>query len=488
MKQDHIIQKVFVEITVNNKEKANSIKEDISGFLSIDVFPEIEKYINALEYPLADYTIHIPHLQLNLDVKNSSLNTELKDEIAQLFKEKMSEITAPIVSFNQKAESHSNAYLIDNHEKTIQTFIYFLEKGDMPWWNSERKNFSFLEPAVFETLILSQNFQKRMIPVLSKQNVQERIISQLSDEQIAHLCETVLKNKDLKINLDIDIIRHLSKLNHTDRFIVWHLVLNVLSQYLNSSKSNFKEYILQQIVKAETTPIFLLQKRKNHLSWKTAVKIFPFIKENEILEIIKNNSKDLPENNETLKETLHQKNAVQENLSLNDKDLSQKDGQYIQNGGLILIHPFIKTFFEHCNLLNTKTQQLVDPELCAHLLHYIATGKTNAPEYDMIFEKFLCNIPANKTINRHIKLSRKHKTEAENVIESVKHNWNSMKKSSSALLQNEFFQRSGKLTVTDYDCTLTVERKTQDILLNRLPWGIGFVKLPWKEKFIFVNW
>ncbi|WP_346985759.1 hypothetical protein [Chryseobacterium sp. POE27] len=60
MKQDHIIQKVFVEITVNNKEKAYCIKDDINSFLSIDVFPEIEKYINGIEQKLAGHTLQIP--------------------------------------------------------------------------------------------------------------------------------------------------------------------------------------------------------------------------------------------------------------------------------------------------------------------------------------------------------------------------------------------------------------------------------------------
>ena len=173
---------------------------------------------------------------------------------------------------------------------------------------------------------------------------------------------------------------------------------------------------------------------------------------------------------------------------MNQKDdLIPNEDQYIQNAGLILIHPFLKTLFEHCDLFDSKNNRLLNPELCAHLLHYIATGKTNAPEYDMAFEKFLCNIPLHQTINRHIKLTRKHKAEAKNVIESVQHNWSAMKKSSVALLQNEFFQRPGKLVI-DHDYTLTVERKTQDILLEKLGWGIGFVKLPWQEKFIFINW
>lgn len=481
MKQDHIIQKVFVEITVNNKEKAYSIKDDISSFLSIDVFPEIEKYINALEQTLADHTLQIPRLELNLDVKNSALNTELKDKIAQLFKEELSKITKPIKISDQETEGDSKAYLIDNQQKMIQTFIYFLEKGSMPWWNSDKKGNSFLEPKVFDTLILANNFQKSIIPVLSKKNVQERIINQLSNEQIAQLCLTVLKNKDLKINLEVDVIRYLSKLNHADRQIVWRLILNVLSEYLKTSNSNLREYLLQQIPKIEQTGFS--PAKNNHQNWKMLVEVFPFIKENDILESLKSNSEIKPEKEKSSTEIIHQENFV-----ANNEDLIQNDGQYVQNAGLILIHPFIKTFFEHCDLIDPKTQQLIDPELCAHLLHYIATGKTNAPEYDMVFEKFLCNIPMNQTINKHIKLSRKHKTQAKNVIESVQHNWNPMKKSSPALLQNEFFQRSGKLVATDHDYTLTVERKAQDILLDKLGWGLGLIKLPWKEKFIFVNW
>lgn len=507
MKQDHIIQKVFVEITVNNKEKAFGIKEDINSFLSMDVFPEIEKYINDLKYQLADRTIQIPRLELNLDVKSSSLNTELKDKIAQAFKEELSEITKPIEHSDPETEHDVKAYLIDNQEKMVQAFIYFLEKGDMPWWNSDKKSIRLLEPATFEILISVNSFQKKVIPVLSKSNVQNRIINQLSNEQIVQLCLAVLDNKEVKINLNNDDIVHLiSKLKSNDRIIVWRLILELVSKYLNSSSiGNLKEYFFQQIVKIEAANPS--QVKNNRQNWKTVVKIFPFIKETEILDHIKNNlttpdsiitinnttdtdhttntdhTTDYIETAKTLMETIDQ-----ENDGTDYEDIKPEDGKYVQNAGLILIHPFLKTFFEHCDLLDPKTQQLIDPELCAHLLHYIATGNINAPEYEMIFEKFLCNIPLEQPINRHIKLSRKHKTQAKNVIESVQHNWSPMKKSSIALLQNEFFQRSGKLEISNHDYILTVERKTQDILLDRLSWGIGLVKLPWQKKFIFINW
>lgn len=480
MKQDHIIQKVFLEITVNNKEKALRIKDDINSFLSIDVFPEIEKHIKALEYKLAGHTLQIPRLELNVEVKSSALNTELKDQIAELFKEELAEITNPIETSHQETESEAKPYLVDHQEKMLRAFIYFLEKGTMPWWNSESNNMAILESTVFDRIILADSFQKSIISVLSKENVRNRLINQLSDEQIAQLYLAILKNKELKINLETDTIRHISKLNHTDRIAIWRLIINVISEYWNTSNNHPREYLLQEISTIEQ--IGLSTTKNNHQNRKTIVKIFPFITENEISDSIKTNVANQPENVRTSIEPIQEKNVVVQ------EDVTQNEGQYIQNAGLILIHPFIKTLFEHCELLDPKTQQLIDPELCAHLLHYIATGKINSPEYDMIFEKFLCNIPIHQPINRHIKLSRKHKSQAKNVIESVQHNWAPMKKSSAALLQNEFFQRPGKLVITDSDYTLIVERKTQDILLEKLSWGIGLVKLPWQKKFIFVNW
>jgi len=490
---NHIIQKVFIEITVSNKEKAHYIKDDINSFLSIDVFPEIEKYINDLEAQLHGHTVQIPRLKLDLDVKNSSLDSELKNKITELFKEQLSEIIRPGDVSDEKTEHRSKPYWVNNKEKMLQTFIYFLENGLMPWWNSGKEGMDLLETTVFADLIATPGFQKNIIPVLPKQYVQERIINQLSDEQIAQLCLTILENKDLQINLDIIVKSHyLSSLNPAERTFIWRLVFLALIKYLHSSEAYLREYLSEHVSKENPE---LFRKKISHKTRKTLAQIFPFIEENKIFEggqnqednknteIISNTHKDDEEN--ILKTPSRTKDQKPKEIG---NDGIPDDGQYVQNAGLVLIHPFIKTFFEHCDLLNKETQKLTDPELCAHLLHYVATGNINAPEYEMIFEKFLCNIPMHQSINKHIKLSRKHKNEAKNVIESVLHNWSPMKKSSPALLQNEFFQRPGKLVVTEYDYTLTVERKTQDILMDKLSWGIGFVKLPWKEKFMLVNW
>lgn len=493
----HIIQKVFVEIIVSNKEKAHHIKDDINSFLSIDVFPEIEKYINDVEAQLYGHTLQIPRLKLDLDIKSSSLDAELKNKITEHFKEQLSEIIRSSEVSDEKSEHRSKPYWVNIEEKKLQTFIYFLENGCMPWWNSDKESMNLLETTVFKNLMHAPGFQKKIISVLPKPHVQERIINQLSDEQIAQLCLAILENKDLQINLDVVKSSYLSNLDPAERTFVWRLVFLALVKYMNSSEVYFQEYLSEHISKENPE---LFRKKISLKSRKALAQIFPFIKENKMFEAVKNkgNDKNIERINSSEMITKIRKDDEKDTIKtpgttdpepekIGDDEIPD-DGQYVQNAGLVLIHPFIKTFFEHCDLLNKETQQLTDPEMCVHLLHYIATGNTNAPEYEMIFEKFLCNIPVHQSISRHIKLSRKHKSQAKNVIESVLHNWSPMKKSSPALLQNEFFQRPGKLIVSNHDYTLTVERKTQDILLDRLSWGIGFVKLPWKEKFLLVNW
>lgn len=490
MNQNHLIQKVFVELTVSNKEKAQQIKDDINSFLSIDVFPEIEQYINTIEKQLAGHTLQISRLEMDLDVKTSSLNTELKNKIAELFKEKLSEIISSAEISDEKTDPRSKPSWVNHQEKMVQTFIFFLENGYMPWWNSDKNNMGLLETAVFESIISTPGFRQNIISILPGQHVQKRIIHQLSDRQIAQICFAILENENLKINPGFEKIYDLSDLDHHERVFLWHLVLQILTKRKDSSEDDLREYFLEQI----SNEVF--KKKSSFEKRKALAQIFTFITEDEIAESIsKREDHESMEIFKSHENIMKDSNGNIENSEKNYQDQEEfasdgisEDGQYVQNTGLILIHPFIKTFFEHCGLLNKETQELTDPELCAHLLHYVATGNTNAPEYEMIFEKFLCNIPMNQSINRHIKLSGKHKAQAKNVIESVQHNWSPMKKSSPALLQNEFFQRPGKLVVTDYDYTLTVERKTQDILLDKLNWGIGFVKLPWKEKFLLVNW
>lgn len=106
----------------------------------------------------------------------------------------------------------------------------------------------------------------------------------------------------------------------------------------------------------------------------------------------------------------------------------------------------------------------------------------------MVFEKFLCGVPIQKTIQRQIVLSDHIKEQAEELLQSVVENWGVLNNASSDLVRHEFLQRQGKLSFTEDNPKVVIERKTQDILVDKLPWGIGICKLPWLDQLVFTNW
>jgi len=174
-------------------------------------------------------------------------------------------------------------------------------------------------------------------------------------------------------------------------------------------------------------------------------------------------------------------------LHLDDMIFEDVGTYQIQNAGLIIVHPFIKHFFENCKLLDSN-QEIINKELAVHALHYIATQKEQQLESDMLFEKMLCGVPIQQPINRHIILSEFIKEQSEELLQAILENWSILKNSSPDLLRIEFLQRSGLLSFKEDNPKITIERKTHDILLDKLPWGIGLCKLPWIEKLIFTDW
>ncbi|AUC16942.1 hypothetical protein BTO06_18095 [Tenacibaculum sp. SZ-18] len=188
-----------------------------------------------------------------------------------------------------------------------------------------------------------------------------------------------------------------------------------------------------------------------------------------------------------MKHQTNQKPATLRNLKELFNGFTMSKSYIINNAGLILIHPFLKQFFASNNLLNDHNQIIKTTE-AVHLLHYVATKKEKQIESNLIFEKFLCNVPIEESIDRNITLTDEMKESAENLLESVVFNWEILKSSSPDLIRNEFIQRQGKLDLTKENPQITIERKTQDILLDKLPWNYSLCKLPWMKKLLFTDW
>jgi hypothetical protein len=171
------------------------------------------------------------------------------------------------------------------------------------------------------------------------------------------------------------------------------------------------------------------------------------------------------------------------------KERPEKEGLFIENAGLVLIHPFLLHFLKALDLCNDQSFKDEKAQVQAiHLLHYLATGTTQPVEYELVFNKVLCNWPLDRPLKRRVRISKKMKKEAENMLLACLKHWTVLKGSSTDALRGNFLLREGKLVRKDKGWQLIVERKAQDILLDSLPWGFGTIKLPWMEEILFVEW
>lgn len=169
-----------------------------------------------------------------------------------------------------------------------------------------------------------------------------------------------------------------------------------------------------------------------------------------------------------------------------EKEVLKGDYQ-INNAGLILLHPYLGHFFQNCNVLN-ENNEITNPDLAVHLLHYLATKQEQQFESNMLFEKILCGVPLKKTIQRNIELSDELKSNAEELLQAALDNWGVLKNASPDLLRGEFLQRFGKISFKEVNPKITIERKVYDILLEKLPWNIGISRLPWLDYLLFTDW
>ncbi len=164
--------------------------------------------------------------------------------------------------------------------------------------------------------------------------------------------------------------------------------------------------------------------------------------------------------------------------------------QYVENAGLVILHPFLPVFLEQNALV--KDARFTDErarQMAVFLLHYLATGASDAPEYELLLPKLLCDWPASEPLERRIRLPKKTKREGEELLHAVIGHWSKLGSTSPEGLREGFLRRPGKLSRPDANTwLLQVEQSAIDILLNALPWGIGVVKLPWMPQLLHVEW
>lgn len=530
----HTIKKQIFDLELKKGTDAFALQQRVSDRFYMDILPEMEECFDELSR--ADQTIRIDRLEIDL----GSITEEMIDngEWAQVFRDelrrKMADALAAI-SINEGGTMEPAA------ETSFEQWLFFIRNGYLPW-NAARPSEEWLSQ-VLESLARNYRSAAQLRSILSKEpSVAQRIVLHHSPELLSHLVELLTAEKqDLLPAAIAQLAESLSLLKNslpgvprssskkeTERKL-WTMVLpSVAAEAPGRHTEAIITRLLREGLRLEPVELSWLTKRcpelVNNSEVKKAVesilkqagteykpdspedenntsaKSKPSVqsKEQERREKEKTgkqkNAEGMPEtirhDDETgrrVAEKLFASEAHEENYG--QDAAATEEGIYITHAGLVLLHPFLPTFFKKRELV--KNGEFVDAEkreraIC--LLHELADSGAEVQEYNLVLPKLLCGWPLQKPVNTGIEFTDDEKEEAQNLLTAVIEQWEILKNSSPAALQQGFLQREGKLFFRGERWHLQVEKKPIDILLGRLPWMISMVKLPWMKHLLSVEW
>jgi hypothetical protein len=311
---------------------------------------------------------------------------------------------------------------------SFHSFLFFLEKGYLPW-NSRIQFIKELEISIGENLNNNWKFAEKIKRVFKKNPPAiERLLYSFSDAFFLTLLGQLADNNQEDLE-KINMFLYKSKLTEAEKRIAHSLLFKIFSED-ETEPEQFYSSLIAAIENPE--------------------------KEKQLKKINK------PE---------------------------KIDCIYIQNAGLVLLHPFLPELFQKLELwIDKQWKQTSSQHNAVHVLEYLVSGLEEFPEFNLPLNKILCGMDVAEVLQPVSELTSSVKAECKLLLHEVIHHWSILKNTSIDGLRETFLQRNGKVSRVDNGWLLNVEQKGVDVLLNGLPWGIGVIKLPWIADTVFVEW
>lgn len=165
------------------------------------------------------------------------------------------------------------------------------------------------------------------------------------------------------------------------------------------------------------------------------------------------------------------------------------DSVPIDNAGLILLWPFLGSFFGHLGLLEERDfKDLAARQRAVGLLQVLATPQARIAEYALPLNKLLCNLEQMHPFEFGPRLKKRELRECNQLLEAVIAQAPILRNMSPDGFRGSFLLRNGVLSARAGHWLLQVEAQTYDIVLDRLPWNRDWIKLPWMEAPLRVEW
>lgn len=163
----------------------------------------------------------------------------------------------------------------------------------------------------------------------------------------------------------------------------------------------------------------------------------------------------------------------------------------VADSGLVLLSPYLPALFERLGCIENGKWKTEDAQRKAlSILKFTAFGPYEEPQKNAAVMNLLCGFPISPVLlpNELPEISESEKALIEDLLKTVISYWTAVGHMSPDGLRSTYFVRQGRIEADGATDLLTVEKKTFDILLDKLPWGYSIIKHPWMPKVLNVKW
>ncbi|WP_126247604.1 contractile injection system tape measure protein [Chitinophaga rhizosphaerae] len=168
--------------------------------------------------------------------------------------------------------------------------------------------------------------------------------------------------------------------------------------------------------------------------------------------------------------------------------IPEAEGLYVEAAGLVLLHPFLSELFAATGCREGKDWAPGGRQTAVRLLGYLSDNDADLPEYRLVFHKVLAGMAPEEPLEAIAPATTAMLDACNELLDAVLSHWSALKNTGRDGLREGFLQRPGMLRTASDGLQLEMEKRAQDVLINRLPWSCSMVRLSWMEQLLAVNW
>ena len=450
----HLVNQLRSEIHCPSEEQALQLRHNFGLALQQQLEVVIDRVCSR--YISEDEWIRLDKLELDLGTFSSHT---FYQTFADIFSGKFEEALVRKIASIPPEERRESI-----QRSQVELLQYFLLSGTMPWWADEQ--------ALDINTIVAEQVQQRAAQLRTflqrnrfNENLWRRIVLQLNPDAryriAAALPEVMAIVQVYKTWTDMILKQHISNVWSGERTDI--LLADIVLEHvpvLSDINADIAQRIFEQSIS----------------------RIFPNISQNELQDIV-NTLPAITGQDASPFTTIAEANLLPaDTLPVGEKYITRY-------AGAVLLAQFLRPFFQKLNLLDgVSWKDKASQYKGVQLIRFLCTGEQYTPEYSLVLEKLLCGIPVEEPVPLDAALQQEELDEALVLLQAIIEHWQALRNTSVEGLRNSFLVRDGSLSRNDGHWLLQVERKTMDVLLEKLPWGYTTITLPWNNYLIYVEW